>query len=114
MRLWRAAAGLVLILLCVALQAETKVQKIAVTGKLSRAMAIGGESTGWTIELDSETTIDGKPMHSIEISYPKSEKLEQLANKHVKAKGKIGHRHGVETGDRTVLEVKTIREITAK
>jgi hypothetical protein len=77
-------------------------------------MAIGAETTGWTIQLDSETTIDAKPVHAIEISYPKTEKLEQLANKRVKAKGKIGHLNGVETGNRTVLEVSSIKEVKTK
>ena len=31
-------------------------------------MAIGGESTGWMVQVDSETTIDGKPISSIEVS----------------------------------------------
>ena len=53
------------------LHAESKDQPVVVTGKLSRAMAIGGESTGWTIELDSEITIAGKAVHSIEIAYRK-------------------------------------------
>lgn len=91
------------------LHAESKDQPVVVTGKLSRAMAIGGESTGWTIELDSEITIAGKAVRSIEITYPKTEKLEKLTNQHVRAKGKIGHRQGLETGDRMILEVSSIK-----
>jgi hypothetical protein len=108
----RAARFAVIVLLAwswIALHAENKDQPIVVTGKLSRAMAIGGESTGWTIDLDAETTIAGKAVHSIGIAYPKTEKLEKLANQHVRAKGRIGHRHGVETGDRIVLEVSSIK-----
>jgi hypothetical protein len=100
-----------LALSCLSLQAETKDEKVAVTGKLTRAMAIGAETTGWTIELDAETTIAGKAMHAIEIAYPKSETLEQLVNQHVRAKGKVGHRQGVETGDRIVLEVSSIKAV---
>ena len=76
-------------------------------------MAIGAETTGWTIELDSETPIDGKPVHSVEISYPKTKEL-KLNNQHVKAKGKITHQQGVETGSRTVLAVSSIKEIKKK
>jgi hypothetical protein len=112
MRSIQAVAGFLLILFCVSLVAETKEQKVVVTGTLSRAMAIGAETTGWAIQLDSETTIDGKPVHSVEIAYPKANKLEKLNNKRVNAKGKVGHRHGVETGDRMVLEVSSIK--TAK
>ena len=52
------------------------IQKIAVAGKLARAMAIGGESTGWVLELESTTTIDGKQVNSIQVSYGKTEQLE--------------------------------------
>ena len=32
---------------------------MTVTGTLTRVMAIGGESTGWAIQLDSAAAIDG-------------------------------------------------------
>jgi len=114
MRSIKIAAGFVVLLLCVSLIAANTGPKIVVTGTLSRAMAIGAETTGWMIQLDSETTIDGKPVHSIEIAYPKTKKLEKLNNQRVKAKGTITHRHGVETGDRTVLEVSSIKAAKAK
>jgi hypothetical protein len=38
-------------------------QKIAVTGKLVRAMAIGGESTGWILEIESTTAGDSYRGH---------------------------------------------------
>jgi hypothetical protein len=109
MRTVRLAVMLMLALSSLYLQAESKEQKLTVTGKLSRAMAIGAETTGWTIDLDSETTIAGKAVHSIEVAYPKADRLEKLANQHVRAKGKISHRQGVETGDRIVLEVSSIK-----
>jgi heat shock protein HslJ len=107
----RFAIGALLLFVFICLHAQSKEQPLSVTGKLSRAMAIGGESTGWTIELDSATTIDGKEVSSIEVAYRKSKTLERLANKRVKAVGKLSHRHGVETGDRSVLEISSIVEI---
>jgi hypothetical protein len=99
-----------LILLSVSCWAQTSVQgKVTVTGTLNRMMAIGAETTGWAIDLGSEITIDGAPLHSVEISYPKSSKLEKLSGKKVKAVGKMTHRQGVETGDRMVLEVSSIK-----
>jgi hypothetical protein len=44
-------------------------------GTLARAMATGGESTDWSIQVDPEITVDGKPVHSIEISYKDAQKL---------------------------------------
>ena len=124
MRMARIGMGLILVLFCVCLQAATQEQKatpeqkpgkgMTVTGKLERVMAIGGETTGWAIQLESEMTIDGKPVNSIEIDYHGPKKLETLASKRVKAIGKLTHRHGVETGDRAVLGVSSIREVKGK
>jgi heat shock protein HslJ len=116
MRIARIGAGLglglCLAMFCVCLYAEPA-KKMTVTGKLTRVMAIGGESTGWAIELESETVIDGKPVHSIEIDYPNTAKLETLVDKRVKATGRVEHRQGVETGQRTVLAVSSIRGVKA-
>ena len=76
-------------------------------------MAIGGESTGWAIQLDSETSIDGKRVDSLEVDDSNTERLEKLADKHVKATGTLSHRQGVETGERLVLVVSSMEEVKA-
>jgi hypothetical protein len=53
-------------------------------------------------------------VHSIEISYEDAQKLERLKDKRVNATGKLTHKHGVETGDRPVLEVSSIQESKTK
>jgi heat shock protein HslJ len=113
MHIARLSTGLILALVGVHLMAQPAEQKITVTGKLVRAMAIGGESTGWTLELESATTIDGKQVNSIQVSYRKTGKLEKLQNKSVTATGKVAHRHGAETGEYPVLDVSSIREAEA-
>jgi len=95
------------------LQAQTPEQKLTVTGKLSRAMAIGGETTGWVIQVESEINVDGKQVDSIELDYHKTSKLEKLQNRRVQVVGTLSHRQGVETGDRTVLVASSIREAKA-
>jgi uncharacterized membrane protein YcgQ (UPF0703/DUF1980 family) len=90
---------------------EQKEQKLAVTGKLVRQMAIGAESTGWAIEFDPAITIEDKQVHSLQVSYSNSSKLEKLENKQVKASGKLGHKQGVETGQQPVLEIASIKEV---
>jgi heat shock protein HslJ len=112
MRIARVGTGLLLVLFCLGLYAEPA-KKITVTGKLTRVMAIGGESTGWAIQLEPETTIEGKQVDSIEIDYPNTGKLEKLVNHRVKVTGMVSHRQGVETGERTVLVVSSIREAKA-
>lgn len=111
MHIARLSTGLILALVSIYAQAQTPEQKISVTGKLVRLMAIGGESTGWSIELDSPTTLDGKQVNSIQVRYAKTAKLERLANKHVRANGNLAHRHGVETGDQSVLDISSIRGV---
>jgi hypothetical protein len=83
---------------------------MTVTGKLNSTMAIGGESTGWAIQLESETTIDGHQVSSIEVNYPKTGKLEKLDGKRVTAIGTISRWQGVETGERPILVVSSIKE----
>jgi heat shock protein HslJ len=96
------------------LQTRSPVSDITVTGKLVRLMAMGGESTGWAVELLPGTKIDGKPMNSIQVSYQETGKLEGLQNKRVRATGTLVHRRGVETGEQSVLEVSTIVEAARK
>jgi heat shock protein HslJ len=113
MRIARLRSSLILALVTIYMQAQPPEQKIVVTGKLVRAMAIGGESTGWSLELESPTTIDGKQMNSIQVSYGKTAKLEKLENKRVMATGRLTHRQGVETGEQPVLDVSSIKEAKA-
>jgi len=109
----RLSMGLILAILGVHLQAQTPERQTTVTGKLGRVMAIGGESTGWAIQLDSETTIEGKRVDSLEVDDSNTERLEKLADKHVKATGTLSHRKGVETGERLVLVVSSMKEVKA-
>jgi len=113
MRIGRIGTWLTLVMFCICLYAKTPAQKITVTGKLGRVMAIGGESTGWSLELESPTTIDGKQVNSIQVSYSKTAKLEKLENKRVRAVGQLAHRQGVETGEHSVLDVSSIKETKA-
>lgn len=111
------SVGLLLFFLCSCLafaQTSTNKNEIQVTGKLTRAMAMGGESTGWTVELSPEVTIQGAQHNSLEISYPKLQKLEKLANKMVVAKGTLTTEKGVERGDRQILKVSSIKEVKPK
>jgi heat shock protein HslJ len=104
---------LILAVFGVHLQAQTPERQTTVSGKLGRVMAIGGESTGWAIQLDSETSIDGKRVDSLEVDDSNTERLEKMANKRVKATGTLSHRKGVETGERLVLVVSSMKEVKA-
>jgi hypothetical protein len=114
MRIALTGMSLTLALLCVCFEASPQVEKTTVTGKLILATAIGGESTGWMIQLESALNIDGKQVDSIEIDSPEFDKLEQLQHRRVRATGKLSHRRGVEGGDRPILEVSSIRAAKSK
>lgn len=111
MRIRRVSMGLILTLCCVFLHADERdPQKITLVGTLHRVMAIGAESTGWMVQVDSETIIDGKPISSVEVSDThKPRQLEDFENKRVKIAGKVVYRHGVETGVQPYVEIATIK-----
>jgi hypothetical protein len=108
--------GLILALCCVCLGADQgEPQKITVVGTLHRAMAVGAESTGWMVQVDSETILDGKPISTIEVSDThKPKQLEEFDNKRVKIAGKVVYRHGVETGVQPYIEITTIKANPAR
>jgi heat shock protein HslJ len=114
MPIMRKSGVLSLALLCICFEASPQEQKRTVAGKLIRAMAIGGESTGWAIQFESEVNIEGKQLTSIQVDSSNVKTLQKLENKHVEATGTLFHRRGVETGDRLILRVSSIREVNAK
>jgi hypothetical protein len=111
MRIARASMGLILTLCCVCLHAdESDPQKITLVGTVHRAMVVGAETTGWMVQVDSVTIVDGKPISSIEVSDTRKPKqLEDFENKRVKIAGKVVYRNGVETGIQPYVEISTIK-----
>lgn len=83
--------------------------RITVTGKLTRVMAIGAETSGWAVELNPPFSVGGKEVSSIEVVVADSKKLESLENKIVTAKGSLSNASGIETGERPVLNVSSIK-----
>lgn len=81
--------------------------EMILAGKLTHVMGIGGETTGWALELRSDLTVEGQTFRSIEVSGPQK-KLARLAGQEVKARGFIKHRHSVERKDWLVLEITSI------
>jgi hypothetical protein len=81
--------------------------EVILIGRLTQVMGIGGETTGWSLELNSDMTFAGKTFRSIEVAGP-AKKLAKLANQEVKARGFIKHRKGVERKDWVVLELTSV------
>lgn len=114
MRIARSGIALMLMFFCISLDVSPQERRMTVTGKLIRMMAIGGESSGWAIQLEPELNIDGKQVNTLEVAFHENSKFERLQDKRVRATGKLSSRNGVETGSRSVFEVSSIREIKAK
>jgi hypothetical protein len=114
MRLARITACLAFFLLYAIPSLPNKSDKLTVMGKLSRVMAIGAETSGWAIDLNPVLTVNGKQVSSLEVKFSNSKKLEALENKKVKATGTLSNAVGVETGERPVLTISSIKEIKEK
>jgi hypothetical protein len=85
-------------------------KKIIITGKLTRVMAIGGETSGWSLEFKHRITLEGKKLRSVEVTGP-AEELEKLKNHLVRAQGVLAHHTGMERGEYTVFEISSIRAV---
>lgn len=92
---------------------DAQEKQITVTGKLIRVMAIGGESTGWGMELDSAVAIAGKQVRSLEVSVSGVSEPDKWLDKRVVATGSLTKRRGVETGERTILTIASLKEAKA-
>ena len=113
MRLWKILSGCGMLLICVGGMAQTPALEITVTGKLTRVTAIGGESTGWAIQLDGHTAVNGKAVDSIEVKFTDRKQAEKYVDQRVKVKGTVSYRHGVETGEVAIVEVASIKGLKA-
>ena len=111
--IWKVMAGIGLLMLCVcarcAAQGTPVEGTVEATGKLVKVMAVGAESTGWTMQFENEVSFGGTGVHSIEVEGD-AKKFGKLENKKVTAKGMIVHRSGVEAKDRMVFVVQKIKE----
>jgi len=80
-----------------------------VTGVLHRVAAIGGETTGWVIQLDSPTELLDF-LEVGQIGVVSGGRLEQLMNSHVLAHGAITWRQGIERDRYPVMVIDWIRK----
>jgi heat shock protein HslJ len=106
----KRAASMLFILIACSFETASQEQSISMVGVLPRVVAIGGESTGWGIQLDAPMSFGGKQVQHVELAFAKTDQLNKLVNKRVEVTGTITRRQGPERGERPVLEVTSIRE----
>jgi len=112
MRFWTIGIICCLMVSCGYSQKEGEQETITVTGKLVRVVAIGGETTGWAVKLDSPLEVEGKKLSRIEVDAgDKREKISELENKHVQVTGTLEKRRGVERGEYWVIAAQEIQEV---
>ncbi len=112
MRLLGMSRMLWLIPFAVSLAAQVPTQRsVSVTGTLNHVMAIGGETSGWALQVDNGFRASGTLLNELEVAYPNQEKLREWNGKRVRVTGKLVKRRGVERGERTVLEIARIEGV---
>ena len=81
-------------------------------GKLVRVVAIGGETTGWAVRLDSERQIGDTTVRQVEVDpAPSKVSLESFQDKQVEITGTLTWRRGVERKKYPVVILETIHEL---
>ena len=83
-----------------------------IVGKLQRVVAVGGETTGWAIQMEAEQKIGNIRLKQIEVDpAPRKIQLGGFLNKRVEVTGRLISRQGVERGERPVIVIETIQEL---
>ena len=86
-----------------------KSKKLTVLGTLTEEMAVGAK-TAWSIRLNPVIMVHGRQISSLEIKSSDTRKLASLEDKFVEAKGKLTFASGIETAQRPVFELSSIKE----
>lgn len=87
-----------------------KSKRLTILGMLTDDMTVGTENSGWTIQLNPVIIVEGRQISSIQIKSPNSHQLESLEDKFVQAKGKLTFISNVDTEERPLFEVWSIKE----
>ena len=110
MRLWIMGIFCVLMVTSVWAEPKEEPKTVIVTGKLVKIVAIGGETTGWAVDLDSPIEVNGEKLNRIEID-PKEKKIDGFKDKRVEVTGTLEKRYGIERGEYWVIVFQKIREL---
>ena len=91
-------------------ESDTTADRFA--GKLVRVVAIGGETTGWAVRLDSERQVGEVTIRQVEVDpAPRQVRLESFQDQRVEITGTLTWRRGVERKKYPVVIIETIREL---
>jgi hypothetical protein len=105
------STALLLSPLLVSQNAPETPKPVAARGTLQRAAGIGGETTGWILQLDFPVHVQGKELNDIEVE-GKLGQPDKLENKYIEAIGALEFKTGVERGSRSVLNARILRQVS--
>lgn len=91
-------------------QEKGKITMVTVTGKLIKVVAIGGETTGWAVDLDNPLQAEGEAFTRIEID-PAGKEVNGFENRQIEAMGSLEKQFGIERGGYWVITVENIRKL---
>jgi hypothetical protein len=111
MRPARVVVCFLLLFFCVSTLLPARSRKITVTGKLTRAVDIGAESSGWSLNLNPVLEFDGQQLSAVDVKCSHPQKLENLDEEFVRATGTLTYSTGPDTAQRPVLDLSSIKEI---
>ena len=111
MQNWRVVVGVILLLVCFGVQAQVPTNEVTGIGKLTRMVAVGGESTGWEVQFDTPVTVEGKQVPSIQARFADPKLAQKNENKHVQVTGSVVHRQMPESGEVLILDITTIKVV---
>ena len=91
-------------------QGQGEPKEVTVRGKLVQVAVVGGETTGWAVDLDKPLQVGGKALARLEVD-PADKALESLKNRQIEARGSLTKRCGIERGDYWVLRLEKIQAL---
>lgn len=89
---------------------DPRINLVTVTGTLVTTVAIGGETTGWSIELDLPLVIERMEFKLLEVDPCSS--ISFFENQKVEITGTLSKRYGIERKGYWVLLINKIQLIT--
>jgi hypothetical protein len=94
--------------------AVVKSKTLTVLGTLTDEMSMGASVGIWSLQLNPVIMVDGRQISSLEVKSSDNHKLEALADKFVKARGRLTLVTGVENAEPAVFELWSIKEHRSK
>jgi hypothetical protein len=93
-------------------QDKAMVSVFTISGKLIKVVAIGGETTGWAVDLELPLGVEGQQLSRIEVD-PGNIKIARFKDKRIEVIGALERRQGVERGYYVIM-IEKICELVAE